>query len=1395
MPTPRTPEVPAADVLRLLEAAIKAFQAGQDDEADRLCRAVLERAPERADAWSLRGILVRKAGRLDEAVACQRQAIALAPGFADPYNNLGNVLREMFRFEEAAQAYRGAVTADPGRREAWLGLSEALREAGKKAEALEAVERALALKPGADAWLSKGNILLDLDRGEAGIAAYRQALALDADFADAWYNLGNALRDLCLLDDSIAAYRRALALKPDFPRARSNLLFSLHAHPAQTRQSIAAEHREWQRCHGEALRQAWPAHDNPADPARPLNVGFVSADLGRHPVGYFLARVFAARDRARYRFFCYSGRRVEDDLSARLRTLADGWRSTVGVGDEALAAQIRGDGIDILVDLSGHTAGNRLPVFAMKPAPVQATWAGYVGTTGLTAMDWLISDPRETPPGEEADYVERIARLPDCYVSYEAPDYAPAVAPLPLLANGYPTFGCFNNLIKVNPQVVALWGRLLRSLPTARLVLITKQLGEAATRDRYQAMFAAEGVAERVELLGAVPHADLLGWYNRIDVALDPFPYSGGLTTLESLWMGVPVVTLGGDRFAARHSVSHLTAAGVADCIADGPESYLELARALVADGDRLAHRRAGLRQQLAASPLCDGVGFTRNLEAAFRRMWGDWCARQGRPALDRLLAEASSRFQSQDWQGCATACEQLLTLRPVAADVRTLLGLCRRRLGDRAGALACYRQAVADDPRWGDAWHNLGNLLADQGELLEAAEAYRQALASRDGRWLEPLLGLTETLRKLGRAAESAALCAEALPSHGELAGLLLNWGNALREAGQPEAAEAAYRRAAAAGAGLALPRYNLGTLLKGCGREAEARQWLEAARLLPGCPAEVDVLLAELCDHLGDMAAAVAAYGRAVAALPGRADILHNLGTLLNRQGRRAEAMVAYRQALAIDDRQAMTWANLGNGLLEQNDLPGAAEAYAAALVRNPDDLATRANLVHVRQRLCDWPALGRLREEVVLPALAWNGEGMAPAPFPFLSMPAEIDPAEQRQIAENYAASLAGKIVPLASPAPPAPGSRLRIGYVSADFHNHATAHLMLGLFRRHDRRQFEVFAYSLGADDGSEYRRRIVADCDAFVDLRPLGDRAAAERIRADGIDILVDLKGYTGSARPAIFAYRPAAIQVAYLGYPGTMGATFIDYVLTDRVVTPPDCQDHYTEKFAYLPASYQVNDSAQAVADWRPSRAECGLPEQGFVFCCFNSHYKIDALTFGHWMALLREVPASVLWLIGGNPATEANLRRWANAAGVAPERLVFAPKLPKDRHLARHCQADLFLDTYYYTAHTTASDALWAGVPVLSCPGRAFASRVSASLLLAMALPELIMADFAAYRAESLRLARDPVALAALKAKIVAQRQTAPLFDTDRFAQALDGIYLRMAALRAASEAPRLID
>ncbi len=518
-----------------------------------------------------------------------------------------------------------------------------------------------------------------------------------------------------------------------------------------------------------------------------------------------------------------------------------------------------------------------------------------------------------------------------------------------------------------------------------------------------------------------------------------------------------------------------------------------------------------------------------------------------------------------------------------------------------------------------------------------------------------------------------------------------------------------------------------------------------------------------------------ALASADMALAADPNSPGAWNNRGCVLQRVSRHGDALAAFEKALALDPAFTEALMNRGTSLFESKRYEEAARDYDEVYRREPNRPYLKGNRLVYRLYCCDWQNFEARRAEIEAGVAA--GE---PVVLPFVHTVLSDSPKAQLQSARIWAAR------ELPRPQPLWRGEsyhheRIRVAYVSADFHAHATAHLMAGVFEAHDRRHFEISAVSFGPEDSGEMRARLLTSFDAFTDVRGLTDAETAALLRRNEIDIAVDLKGYTLLNRAGIFAYRPAPVQASYLGYAGTMGVDFIDYILADRFVIPDAHAPFYSEKIAYLPDSYQCNDTKREIAETAPTRAAAGLPDSGFVFCCFNNNFKIAPEMFDLWMDLLRETAGSALWLLENDAAAARGLRSEAGLRGVAPERLVFAPRMKPPEHLARHRLADLFLDTLPYGAHTTASDALYAGLPVLTCTGGSFAGRVGTSLVHAAGVPELAVPSRDAYRETALRLARDPAALNALKDRLDRNRATSALFDTARITRSLESAYRTM--------------
>lgn len=602
---------------------------GRYDEALGSFQRALQLDPRSFAAHSNCGTVFKEQGQLGAAADCYRRALELNPKSSEALSNLGVVLREQGRAGEAVQCLEDALKLNPNSDAAFTNLGMALKETGRLDEALAAHYRAIELNPKSHfAFNNLGGFLKEQGRFAEALACFEKAIALQPGFHLAHNNRGSALCELGRAREAVECFRRALELKPTYHHAFSNLLFALNYLPDTDRAELFAEHRRFDATYGEPLRALITPHTNLPDPERVLRVGFVSGDFRDHPVASFIEPVFAHYSRTNLEVFCYANHPIEDEMTARLRGRVEHWRNVASLTDDELATAIRHDRIDILVDLSGHTARNRLLVFARKPAPVQVSMIGYMQTTGMSAMDYRITDSGLDPVGmSEAFNVEQLIRLPAGAATFRPPADCPPVNELPALTNGFLTFGSFNNLAKVTPEAVTAWAEILKTIPNSRLLVVGR------TGNSIEEAFATHGIAPgRIEMIPRLPLKEFLTLHHRVDLLLDTFPYNGGTTTLIAAWMGVPFVTLPGDATTGRTGANLLQPLGLPSLIATSPSDYVH--RAVVAAGDleRLAQWRGTLRARLGPL-LGGGEAYTYQLQYAFRDMWRKWCKTQN-PAL-----------------------------------------------------------------------------------------------------------------------------------------------------------------------------------------------------------------------------------------------------------------------------------------------------------------------------------------------------------------------------------------------------------------------------------------------------------------------------------------------------------------------------------------------------------------------------------------------------------------------------------------------------------------------------------------------------------------------------------------------------------------------------------------
>lgn len=782
-----------------------------------------------------------------------------------------------------------------------------------------------------------------------------------------------------------------------------------------------------------------------------------------------------------------------------------------------------------------------------------------------------------------------------------------------------------------------------------------------------------------------------------------------------------------------------------------------------------------------------------------------------------------------------------VLRAQPKNVTVLNLLGVALGRLGRNADAVESFDQALALAPNSVESWFGRGMTLVAANRHQDAIASFDRAIAAKPdfvqvhllraklltdlrrhddalagvdkllaiaADVAEAWLGRSNILFALKRYEEALAACERALALKPDLAEAWHGRGNALNEIGRYDDALAAYGRALAINPQSAAAWHGRGSVLIEIKHHGEAlvafnralalmptfaEAWLGRGNVLSELGRYDEALddfnqalaqradLAEACVGRGNIFfrlkqydGAFAAYERARSLAPGLAGAWLGCGNVFTDVKQYENALAAYDRALETKPQLAEAWFGRGNVFFDLKKYDDALVAYDRALALKPGlDFLAGARLSS-KQYICDWTDL-EADFTRVLDAIR-DGK-LASAPYIILATPSS--PREQLQCVTAYIQHQ--PIFPPMWRGEIHAHDRVRVAYLSADMGEHAIGYLTVGLFECHDRSRFEFTCLSFGPDQDSDTRRRIKNAFERFVDVREKSDQEIAELMHALEIDIAVDLMGFTRNSRFNVLARRAAPVQVSFIGFAGTMGAPWIDYIIADRTTIPSQDLGFYSEQVVWLPDSYYVNDSRRTIAETIPSRTECALPDGAFVFCCFNNTFKITPQSFDIWMRLLKSVEGSVLWLIEGNETASANLRREAEKRGVAPERLVFAGRTKPDVHLARHKHADLFLDTLPYNAHTTACDALWAGVPVVTCQGKSFAGRVAASVLKAVGLDELITTSLEDYEARALTLARDRASLAAIKSKLARNRDAYPLFDTERFARNIEKAYMEM--------------
>ena len=1204
------PERPQASKAGLARRAAASSEAMRLDMAGRLADAAahlvkhLADDPADADALTHLSDVHRRRGRLSDAEAAAREALEAAPHNAAAANALGNALSAQHRLKEAEAAFSEAIAAMPGH-----------------AEALN--NRAL--------------VLMRLGRLAAAERDMRSAVALRPDLSEIGFNLANALQDQGRIAEAIEIFRDTLAKAPGHAKGHGMMLFAVTYHPGLTAEQIFAEFRRWNEMHAARHAPTNPVWPNDRTPGRRLRVGYVSPDFASKSSRHFIEPILVGHDRSKVEIFCYAEVPRPDAETVRLRKLAEHWRGTVGLSDDDLAALIRQDAIDVLVDLGGHTARNRLLTFARKPAPVQvAHFLGHGYTSGLTVMDAFLADDALAPEGSDHLFSEPVERLPRLPIAYEPPEDMPEVAPLPAERNGYVTFGYFGRVVRLNEEVVATWAEILAAVPLSRLVLNTVAFADEEVRRRYRDQFARHGIAaDRIEFMYTTPQPRTWDAYAGIDIALDPFPHNGGTTTIEAAWLGVPSVCLRARPPVGRFGASIMGTLGMPDWVASSRQEYVARAVAAAGDLEALAGLRAVLRARMAASPLCDARGLGRELERVYERLWQGYVERE--EALDALQRAAASAYQ--------------------------------------------------------------------RGDTARAVELFEDAL------------------KKCRRA------------------GILSNFGAALRASGRIAEAEAAYREAITRAPDFANARGNLGNLLSARGRLAEAEVELKrAAELAPNDP-QIQRSLGLCLMRLLKAREAETALRKAAELLPGDGDVHDNLAQLLRQRGEPVAALKVYA---GVSEAIAGNWRAIGNQALLLQDFSRYSDAerlFRRALALKPDYALAHANLLF---------------------CLNYHPERSAGDIF-----------AEYQRFDEAHAR----RHMP-ASPVfanDPNPERRLRVGFLSPDFREHAARHFLDPLLRHLDRSKIEVVCYAEVLNE-DHVTAAFKALADAWRSTVGLSDDEVAALIRKDRIDILVDFGGHTSSSRILAMARKPAPIQVAHqLGHGYTSGLSSMDVFLSDAELTPAGCEALFAERIVRLPRIPVAYQPPEGMAEVGPLPAE----RNGVVtFGYFGRPERINERVVKAWSEILKQVPESRLMLnakaFSEGAFCDLTAARFA-AHGIARERLHLVYTSPQPKTWEAYGGIDIALDPFPHNAGTTTIEALWLGVPVVSVEDRPSVGRFGASLLGAVGLKDWVAKDVAGYVALAASKAGDLKALADLRANLRSRVKASPLCDGPGLARAIE--------------------
>ena len=1414
-----------ADVVKLTQLLNQQRHA----ELAECARLLTQHFADNALGWRMLGLALTALGDEAGESAAWCALTRLCPQDVENWHTWGLSITGQDRLLEAEMAFRTALALDPQHALAQCNLGFVLHRRGSLRLAEQALLRSLELRPDYPvACLNLSRVKDELGDPAQAETWVRRALVAQPDFVHAHTSLGYLLKDQGRIDEGLASIERALQLDALNLAAHSNRLFLLNYHPDKPAHEIFAAYQQFDRQLCQPLREHWQPHPNDRNSKRRLRVGYVCPSFHNHSARHFLEPLLACHDHAKVEVFAYAEMNAPADaVTARYRSSVDRWLQTNGLSDAELAQRIRDDRIDVLVDIAGHTRGHRLPVFARKPAPVSLHWLDYGYTTGVTAIDYYLTDDATAPPGSEALFAEAPWRLPVPAFVYRPSSGMGEVGSLPALAAGHLTFGTLTRAIRINHHTVRAWSAILHRVAGSRMVVDSSNFKDPGAAQRLAQQFVDHGIApERLSIGYHSPPWDVL---RGIDIGLDCFPHNSGTTLFEMLYMGVPYVTLAGRPSVGRVGSAILNGIGEPDWVTSSEDAYVERAVRLASDLPALAQTRARLRGQMQASALMDEAGFARQVERAYREMFERWSQSMSKPSA-------------------ALAQPVAIPTEPVDTNVYSLLRLAVQRSmdvavqhhrdGQLAQAQALYRSILQTDAGHPDANHNLAVILLEAGEPHASLGLFLRACEAVPANW-QYWMSYFDALLRAGEQHAATLLLERkrraglSVPLTQELVERVL--ARRLDQLGATPSAPATVQPAVVARnkpvrvRRPSAPDFARIDELFRQGRMAEVVPQARAmTRRYPETSYGWKALGAALV-NLTEFESALQPLQKAVDCAPADAGALSNLGFALQNQRRPVEAEINLRLALRLKPGFAAATINLGSALLHQERYTEAAAAYEEGLAAEPGYIPAHSHLAQVRDEQ------GRLVEAVA--GYRKTLDLLADSPLDLKSVRFDVTQAHAHQSLSNALAKLAdfGEVIEQSNaalavlpedpvlwekrlyafsyhpdlpqekifaefvrwgnrfPAPHADFSRhdrtlrrrLRVGYVSPDFRQHTSRFYFLPFFANHDHAVVEIFAYSnVKVEDG--FTAQFKAVFDHWRDIRDLDDAAVAALVRSDAIDILVDGCNHMRDDRLGVFALKPAPLQVTWLGAAWTTGLKAVDYVLFDSSIAPP--QTLAREAIVRLPHCFVPFQSMEQTDMPQPPPSLAN----GFVTFAYSGRTeRLNHHTFRVWGEILRRLPGAVLVLdfrTFADPLNREHFRALMARCGLDPERVVM--RNSRNIFKALH-DFDILLDCFPHSGGTMLVDALWMGVPTLTLASRPPLGRIGTTFVTNIGLPEWVAYSEEEYIDKACVFAANTAMRVALRAGMRQRMLQSPLMDGPGFARGVEAAYRAMWERFCAGQAP----